>query len=795
MVRPPMDPDELPDLPHPPGPSGACPALIGRYVQVREIGRGGTGRVVEAEDPNLGRRVAVKVVLDPQELDPKVLAQVAQEARILARLQHPGIVPVYDLGTTDDGRWYFVMKRLDGEPLSDVLTRLRQGDPHARATWTRRRLLSAFVQCCQAVAFAHTRGVLHRDLKPSNILLGDYGEVVVLDWGSAIERDTIGDQLGEGEIAVGTVGYMSPEAAREDRERLDERADVWSLGAVLYELLTYTRAYPGDELLEVLYASLDGPPQDPRERAPDLKIPQDLAELCLSALDPDPMRRPPAADALAVEVEAFLEGGRRREQALRHMEEARRLWARHEALAAERSALQSAEREVAARVAPWTPLAEKGEWIRLRDRIAEIEPRRAAYFSDVVAACERALSQDPDLDAARELLARVYWARFVEAEARDDATSARFFSGRVQQYGGPTWVEQLRGVGTLTLKTDPPGARVIARRVQRHGLPWALGEPLDLGRTPLVEVALEQGSWVLTIEAPGYRPTTYPVLISRDARWDSGRKAVPLLTEEELGPDFVYVPAGPFRAGGDHGASHARHRSEPWVDGFLIGVHEVTADEYLEFVEDLRRSDAGAAWERVPRRDATHSSRFGQFWVRPEPGGAFTLPDPDPDGDRWDPEWPVFGVDWGDAIAFAEWRSRREGARFELPTDLEWEKAARGVDGRIFPWGDSFDPTLCLSAQSLPGRPQVQPVGSFTTDRSVYGAYDMAGSMREWVADPAFDGDTTRRGLRGGCWQSQERGCRVAARSPMDPWEVYTTFGFRLVKRLDRLGGRRTHDC
>lgn len=792
MVAPrPMARRSARDLPLPPGPSGDSPAWIGRYVQVREIGRGGAGRVVEAEDPALGRRVAVKVVLDPQELDPKVLAHLAQEARILARLQHPGIVPVYDLGTTDDGRWYFVMKRLEGEPLSEILARLRQGDPHARATWTRRRLLSAYVLVCQAVAFAHTRGVLHRDLKPSNILLGDYGEVVVLDWGAAVERDRLADLAQEGELAVGTVGYMSPEQAREERDRIDERVDVWSLGAVLYELLTYTRAYPGEELLEVLYASLEGPPQDPRERAPDLKVPADLAELCLAALDPDILRRPPGAEALAVEVEAFLEGGRKREQALRHMEEARRLWARHEALAAERSALQSAEREAAARVSPWTPIPEKAEWIKLRERIAEIEPRRSGLFSDVVAGCERALSQDPDLDAARELLARVYWARFVEAEARDDASAARFFSGRVQQYGGHTWVDQLRGVGTVALRTEPSGAKVYARRVTRHGLPWSVGEALDLGRTPLIDVPLEQGAWILQIEHPGYRPTRYPILIHRDARWDGGRRPVPLLTEEELGPDFVYVPAGPFRAGGDLGASHTRSRNEPWVDGFLVGVHEVTAGEYLDFVNDLHRIDPEAAWNRVPRRDATQQGRFGHFWARPADDGGYELPDPDPDGDTWDPEWPVFGVDWADAVAFAAWRSEREGVLFELPMDLEWEKAARGVDGRLFPWGDSFDSTLCLSAQSQPGRPRVVPVGSFSGDRSVYGAYDMAGSMREWVADPTFDGDPTRRGLRGGCWQSQERGCRLASRAPMDPWEVYTTFGFRLVKRLLRLAGER----
>lgn len=154
---------------------------FGRFELIRELGRGGMGRVIEATDPDLLRSVAIKVALHPEELDEHRLARFVAEAQITGQLEHPAIVPVHDVGATESGKLYFVMKRVEGVTLSEAIASSLEGD----GEFTQYRLLQAFVQTCRAVAYAHDRGVLHRDIKPSNIMLGAFGEVLVMDWGVA----------------------------------------------------------------------------------------------------------------------------------------------------------------------------------------------------------------------------------------------------------------------------------------------------------------------------------------------------------------------------------------------------------------------------------------------------------------------------------------------------------------------------------------------------------------------------------------------------------------------------------
>jgi serine/threonine protein kinase len=192
------------------------PDLSGtRYQLVSLLGRGGMAVVYLARDTTLDREVALKVL--DWKADDASAARLAQEARILARLEHPGIVPVHDFGQLADGRMFYAMKRVRGEPLD----RWAHGrDLHER--------LNAFLRVCDAVAFAHAHGVVHRDLKPANVMVGEFGEVLVLDWGIARVRG----QSEAGGVVAGTPDYMAPEQARGDR-RVDERVDVFALGTML----------------------------------------------------------------------------------------------------------------------------------------------------------------------------------------------------------------------------------------------------------------------------------------------------------------------------------------------------------------------------------------------------------------------------------------------------------------------------------------------------------------------------------------------------------------------------------
>jgi serine/threonine-protein kinase len=208
-----------------------------KYTFVKELGRGGMGVVCLAEDRELDRLVAIKVLNTP-DITEDLRNRMIREAQIIARLEHPGIVPVHDVGTLPDGRIFYAMKYVRGNRL----------DEYAAQNVSLRDRLRKFQSVCDAVAFAHAHGVIHRDLKPQNIMIGSFGEVLVLDWGVAklVDREDrtyssyttyshSGDTV-EGTV-IGTQNYMSPEQARGEIDQLDERADIYSLGAVLSFLL------------------------------------------------------------------------------------------------------------------------------------------------------------------------------------------------------------------------------------------------------------------------------------------------------------------------------------------------------------------------------------------------------------------------------------------------------------------------------------------------------------------------------------------------------------------------------
>ncbi len=762
------------------------PSRLGRFEVTGLLGVGGMGQVLEGYDPDLDRAVAIKL-FDPGGRSSGGAFQLAlEEARIAAQLEHPNIVPVYEIGEGENGEVFFVMRRVGGQSLGSVLKGLRAGDTVLRAHWSRHRLLGAFVSLCNAVAYAHRLGVVHRDIKPGNVMLGSFGEVQLLDWGVAHRvDDALGRKSDPGRGIVGTPGYISPEQVIAPDDDVDLRADVWSLGVLLYEMLTLRPAYGGRTPTRRLESVVVEDIADPRERAPEARIPEEVALICLQALAREPSDRHAGADLLAMDVERFLDGSRQRQRALEHLDEAAELWMKHAQLEAHRGVLMERERKLAASTEPWAPLSEKRLLLAVRQELTHIEPDRAALFARSVGSAERALSQDPDNRDARAFLAMAYWTRFLEAEEAGDVVRQRYLAERVAEYDDGFLTRVRVGTGALTLQTDPPGAEVVCRRVDRETLPWSLGEPTPLGVTPLHEVPLEMGSYVLTLKHPEHADTTYPVFIGRGGHWTSGVRPVGLAPARPAAEGFVYVPAGAFLLGGDPKAQDAAPREERWVDAFEISALPVTMGEYCEFINSLAASDPEAAWRRSPRQDMGVHESGGQYWERPAAGGPFVVPERDRDGDPWDENWPVMGISWHDAKAYVAWRSERDGVTWQLPTEAQWEKAARGVDGRIFPWGDELDPSLCAMRTSFPGRPQPRPVGMFDSDRSVYGVRDLAGGIRDWCRERSYLGDSARRPVRGGSWDSEAAYCRGAHRTGYIPTYVGSSFGFRLVRELE----------
>jgi tetratricopeptide (TPR) repeat protein len=275
-----------------------------RYDVTIELGRGGLGRVVAARDRRLGRTVALKELLDR---DADNRARFEREATVTARLQHPSIVPLYDVDSWPDGVPFYVMKVVTGRTLARLIA-------DAATLDQRLALLPNVVAVCAAIAYAHREGIIHRDLKPANVLVGDFGETVVIDWGLAKDlRAPAPDRAPPAAAAdpdatvagtvLGTPNYMAPEQAR--AEAVDERADVYALGAILYHLLAGAPPYRERSAEATVAAVQDGPPPPLAERQPG--VPRDLITIVARAMARDPAARP-TAEALADELRRFTTG-------------------------------------------------------------------------------------------------------------------------------------------------------------------------------------------------------------------------------------------------------------------------------------------------------------------------------------------------------------------------------------------------------------------------------------------------------------------------------------------------------
>ena len=297
-----------------------------RFVPVRLLGRGGLGEVTLVQDNDIDRPVALKRLRDDVRSE-ELLYRFAEEIRTVGRLEHPNIAPVHDVGIDDDGHHYFVMRYVEGETLEDVVAKLAQGDVayHARFSFAHR--VQVFFGVLHAIAYAHSKQIIHRDIKPSNIMVGPYGEVVVMDWGAAKKRgapEPSGDDAAEpaGEPSerlyrtrhgslVGTPAYMSPEQAMGEIDRIDERSDIYSLAVVLYELLAIEHYLPGRATVPEMLAAIISDPHlmaSRLESRHQLPVPAELAWFIEKGLAKDPAQRFQSVKEMAEQLELVMAG-------------------------------------------------------------------------------------------------------------------------------------------------------------------------------------------------------------------------------------------------------------------------------------------------------------------------------------------------------------------------------------------------------------------------------------------------------------------------------------------------------
>jgi len=799
----------------PPGPSTSeshpvqvLPEVIaGRYTRRARLGRGGMGEVWRVWDGDLHRAVALKVLHGAP--NPSTWARFEEEARVAAQLQHPGIIPVHDLGRLPDGRMWFTMKEVRGQTLAELIEVVHRDWRLGReSSWTFRRLLEGFLRVCETLAYAHARGVVHRDLKPNNLMFGDYGEVLVLDWGIAKVLSEAQDHnepihseldsnLTRSGMISGTPNYMSPEQAQGRSAEAGPTADVYSLGATLYDILTERpprlAKNPHELLLQV--ATGEPPIAPPSIRDSGAPIDEALDAIVLTALQVDEAERYPTAQELADDLRAWLDGARKREQARALVAQAETLLQRSKAQQARSTELQERASRALQSVAVNAPVSDKTRAWSLEDA-ARIARREAADAETrAIQQLRSSLTHYPALAEAHERLSDIFAARHRRLEAADRHDEARSVALDLAQHETGAYTHYLLGTGSVTLLTDTPVPAKLHRYVQR-GRRWVPEWVRDLGTTPIIEAPVEMGSWLITLHPRDSPIIRYPIYLRRNEHWDSiaPGDAEPTTLRVprpgELAEDDIYVPAGWFWVG-DREFDATLPLARMWSDSFVVKRFPVTVGEYVAYLNALL--DAGCEDQALAAEPRV--SAHEPYLCRDKEGRWVGIA-PDIEGlEAWPrtPDMPITLIDWFQARDYAEWLSHTTGLPWRLPMEREWQRFARGADLRDYPWGDHLEPTWC-QMRYTPDNRGVVPVGQMPIDESPHGVRGCAGNVTDWVADSEADRalradrvwTTAHPGEKrygcGGACNSGPLHARIPFGVPVAPSHRHPVSGFRILR-------------
>lgn len=720
--------------------SGHAPGgQLGDFELLAPIGSGGSGVVWRARQPTLDRDVAVKVLTAGPGTPPQAIERFHREPKAVASVRHPNIIPVIADGSSGDVHW-FAMELVDGHGL-DVEIRLQRArkpndpppllPPFSTGPWFAAAAKLA-ADAADALQAAHSRGIVHRDIKPSNLLLDRSGRVLVTDFG--IARDARFGELTDHGSLPGTWHYMSPEQARVASTPIDHRTDIYSLGVVLYELLTLARPYEGTTAYEVFDRIKKQDPTPVRLR--NRSVPRDLETVCMGAMARNPDERYQTAAALRDDLRRFLDHEAiERQPPTWGQRQLRKLRAHRRRLAMVAIVLATAlasclvvdwwsgqkAHEAAVRVAVEVLAAPDLDALpdhRLADQWHVLRP--ASEHGTVLAAKNRLRDYADELRRRIEALVRnAPAATASEAKLRDDAVAALALQSRARAIFPedqrlataipPDLFAAEVSIEVVDEAQRPLAAGLACSRLENlTSLPLA---PQDLGSAPIRRQRLMTGLYRFLVRVDGDERVFVRSLEAREAY--SFQFVVRKIAEPEAG--MRLIPGGELHlpAGGPPSALAGRVVVVP---PFLLDECEVTVAEYRAFLAATGTAPP-PLWDRIRS----------------------------PEHDRL----PVVGVPWTDAVAYAEWAGKR------LPSYAEWAIAARGSgpNPRRYPWsGEGFfgncrapaDAKLSLELFEAWMR-HATPVDASPESRTPEGIFELFGNVREWTESVAVDRDASGR--------------------------------------------------
>jgi formylglycine-generating enzyme required for sulfatase activity len=663
------------------------PAQLGPYKILGTLGRGAIGIVYLAEDPALGRKVALKILPPVLANEPELLARFRREASLASKLEHPGIVRIYGVDEAH-GLHYYVMQYVEGISLRESSCDFREAARIGKAV-------------AEALAYAHREGVLHRDIKPENILLrSSDGTALIADFGLA--RDKSVQTLTRTGQIVGTPAYMSPEQAI-GSQTLDGRSDQYSLGATLYTLLVGKMPFDATDIRALIAKVLSEDAVPCRRARPE--VPRDLETIVMKCMEKEPGRRYASCAALAEDLGRWLAGEPISARPVGPFRKALRLVRKHRTFLTAALfvvvalgiggyfAVQAAQERTRARKEMERKYSEAmGKGNRELERRDFDEALEAFIAALSLKPGDREAQKGKDRARSETLIAEGKIALEQEAYARALERFQRALAVDPEHPDLPHLLHLAKRIGFLEiLGFHRIGSRRIAGTLIQSDPESGKTVPVQRFDSPPGKIELTEGVYLLDLHVEEFVPMRYPLQI---AAGETTRTTPPWIPAESAPPGMVLIPGGAFLSGDEQFLLH-----EKTVGPFFMDVHEVSVGEYRKFIE-AAEGPVQRTW-RTPSGWDTTSQKT----------------------DRED--HPVNGVTWEQAYEYARWAGKH------LPSDLEWEKAARGVDGRPFPWGTSFQRALCNSP--LSEERATVPVHTLSGGASPYGVLHMAGNVAEWT--------------------------------------------------------------